>query len=116
MAGKSVQIILRKNDLTLVQWQENGSPSRAWVTPDMIISEDGTEAIVSEPKAGIPYGVEWSRIVEFRATAQEFEKQLRAQGIWTVADLRERPDGARAALQATYGIDLAVLMNMARNL
>lgn len=111
-----VQILLRKNDLALVQWTEGNTPSRAWVTPDMIVSEDGKEAIVTEPKAGIPYGVEWSRLVTFHATPQEFERQLKMQGIWTVADLREHPDGVRSALQATYGIDATALGRAVRDL
>lgn len=114
---KLVSIILQKNDLYLVQWFENGSPSRAWVTPDMVISfEDKKKAIVDSPRSGIPYGVEWSRMVEMHATPKDLERNLRLQGIWTVADLRERPDDARAALQATYGIDAAGLQRLAKDL
>lgn len=114
---KLVQIIMRKNDMSLVQWLENGSPSRAWVTPDMIVStEDKGRAIVDSPNAGIPFGVEWSRMVEMHATPKDLEKNMRLHGIWTVADLRGNPDGARAALQATYGIDVASLQRLAKDL
>ena len=111
-----VQIILRKNDLYLVQWVEKGTPRRAWISPDMVVSETGQEAIVSNPGAGIPYGVEWQHLFELRATPADLEKNLRLQGIWTVADLREHPDGVRSALQATYGLDVTALMKTVRNL
>jgi len=104
---KLVQIILQKNDLLLVQWKDQeDSPSRAWVTPDMVVSVEGKQAVVDSPSAGIPYGVEWAGLVEFHASPFAFQKFLRGQGIWTVADLRANPDGVRVALQATYGIDV----------
>lgn len=113
-----VRIISRRDDLSLVQWSQGGIPQRAWVTPDMIVSVDekNGKAMVESPKAGIPYGVEWSRIVELNVSPEEMEKNLKAQGIWTVADLRNNPDGARAALQATYGIDLGALFRATKEL
>ena len=111
-----VRIILRKNDLALVQWYVGNTPSRAWITPDMIVSENGDEAIVDSPEAGIPYGMEWSKMIELNATSKDLEANLRKQGIWTVADLREHPEGVRSALQATYGIDAATLHRVVRDL
>lgn len=105
------QIVSRKNDMTLVEWREDDYPFRAWVTPDMIVSESGKEIIVEEPGAGIPYGMEWRHLVTLSATPTAVERELRRVGIWTVSDLRAKPNEARSALQAVYGYDMAALFN-----
>lgn len=109
---KTVRIILHKNDLHLVEWEDGGTYHRAWVTPDMMKSRDkqAKTATVSNPKAGVPYGMDWTRIVTLSATPRDVDRELKNAGIWTVADLRENPNGARAALQAVYGLDMAALM------
>jgi len=108
---KVCQTILHKNDLVLVQWLRNGSPSRAWITPDMIVEQgDGQQIVVEYPEGGIPFGEEWSRMVTLQATERDLEKNLRLQGVWTVEDAQSRPDAVRAALQATYGLDAAALL------
>ncbi|HUW94629.1 MAG TPA: hypothetical protein VMW58_02485 [Anaerolineae bacterium] len=109
---KTVRIILHKNDLHLAEWQEGGSYHRAWVTPDMFKSYDkiGKSAVVTNPSAGIPYGLDWSRMVTLSATPRDVDRELKNAGIWTAEDLRENPNGARAALQSVYGFDMAALL------
>jgi hypothetical protein len=109
---KTVQIILRKNDLHLVEWKEQEMPHRAWVTPDMIAekSENGKTATVKNPIAGIPYGMDWSPLISINATPRDFDRELKRVGIWTVQDLHDRPNEARSALQSVYGMDMAALL------
>ena len=109
---KTVQIILRKNDLLLVEWQEMGMPYRAWVTPDMVVEDrpKGKTTTVKNPGAGIPYGMDWSPLIQVNATPRDFDRELKRVGIWTVQDLRDKPNEARSALQSVYGMDMAALL------
>ncbi len=108
------QIILRKNDLLLVEWLDGEMPMRAWVTPDMILSHSGKEAIVENPRAGIPYGMEWRQLVLLHATPIGLEAELKKQGIWTISDLRTKTPQAVSAIQSVYGVEIATLLNMAK--
>lgn len=109
---KTVQIILRKNDLHLVEWKEQDKPQRAWVTPDMIVSEDppSRSMVVKNPGAGIPYGMDWTPLISISATPEDFDRELKRVGIWTVQDLYDKPNEARSALQSVYGMDMAALL------
>ena len=106
---KTVQIILRKNDLHLVEWRERQMPHRAWVTPDMIVSKSDKQAVVRNPRAGIPFGMDWTPLISISATPEDFDRELKRVGIWTIEDLRARPNEVISALQAVYGMDLAAL-------
>jgi hypothetical protein len=109
---KTVRIVLHKNDLHLAEWEERGTFHRAWVTPDMMKSHDKIKkiAVVTNPNAGIPYGMDWTKLVTLSATPRDVDRELKNAGIWTVTDLRTNPNGARAALQAVYGFDMAALL------
>ena len=108
----TVQIILHKNDLLLVEWLDRDMPHRAWVTPDMVVSKDRNKktAVVKNPKAGIPYGMDWSPLITLNATPRDVDRELKRVGIWTVDDLRAKPNEARSALQAVYGMEMSTLL------
>lgn len=107
----SVQIIRRTTDRVLVEWQgEDGIPHRSWVKARELRDESGRSARVSDPNRGIPYGVEFRRIVEMRASSADLERELKARGIWTGDDARARPNEVLSALIATYGVDLAAVL------
>lgn len=104
-----VRVVRRKNGLLLVEWQEGDLPKRAWVTPDMVLDDQESVAVVDNPSAGIPYGVEFWRLVEMAATPQDLDRELKRRGIWTAEDLRAHPNVVLSALQDVYGVDLAAL-------
>lgn len=107
----SVRIIQRKNDLVLVQWEDKHNILRRnWVEQSSLVGESGHSAQVADPARGHPYGVEfWRLIREMRATPKDFDRELKQRGIWTVEDVRLRPQEVVGALIATYGVDLATL-------
>lgn len=109
---KTAQIILRKNDLHLVEWKDQDKPHRAWVTPDMVVSkaDNGRELVVKNPSAGVPYGMDWTPLIQISATPEDFDRELKRVGIWTVQDLYDKPNEARSALQSVYGMDMAALL------
>ena len=100
--------------MTLVEWAEGGTLKRAWVIPSMIESEEGNYAWVFNPGMGIPFGVDWSRIVTFMSTPIDIDMELKRQGIWTAEDLHMNPNGALGAIKSALGLDLAALQNAAR--
>lgn len=115
MLQQAVKIILRKNNITLVEWTEGDQLKRAWVTPDMIATESGAVANVFNPSAGIPYGVNFAEMITLSATPADVDREFKRRGIWTIADLRARPQDAKAAIQAIYGVDLARVLQAAKH-
>lgn len=113
-ATTKVLTIRRKNGLTMVEWNERATFKRAWVTPEMIESEEGHYAWVYNPGMGIPFGIDWERIISFVATPADLDRELKRQGIWTAEDLRMNPDAALGAIKSALGLDLAALRNAAR--
>lgn len=105
----SVQIISRKSGLILVEWTDTDSNLRRnWVKPDMV-KESGPSPEVDRPARGIPHGMDFSRLITLSATSQHWNNALKRRGIWTIADLKARPQEALGALHDAYGIDLAAI-------
>lgn len=110
------QIIRRKSNLTLVQWEEDGTPMRAWIVPSMIQKENSKTktAMVRNPKEGVPHGVSWEDYLpEPNVTPAVIDRELKRRGIWTIEDLQAKPEVARQCLQRAYGLDLATLLRAA---
>ena len=105
----SVQIIGSENGLVLVQWTNSlNLPQRSWISRESL-RQQGDKVVARNPEQGIPYGVEVWRLIEMKATPQDFDRELKARGIWTITDLRARPQEVVGALVATYGVDLGTL-------
>ena len=108
------KIIQRKNGIMLVEWTDQATPHRSWVTPDMIVEESGTTAIIDNPAAGIPYGVDFTRLIVLSTTPEDIDREFKRRGIWTIADLRARPQEAVGAIQAAYRLDLGRVLQAAK--
>lgn len=109
-----VTVISRKNDMLLVQWEQMGSLRRSWVTPDMVVENRGAVATVRDPNAGVPYGMDWTRVGPFGVTPVDIDRELKRRGIWSIDDLRARPNEVIGALMSAYGMDLARLLQWAK--
>lgn len=107
-------VVSRKNDLILVEWNDLGSPKRAWITPNMVVEDKGATVTVRNPGAGIPYGMDWTRVGPMGVTPIDLDKELKRRNIWTIHDLRSRPNEVVGALQSAYGVDLARLLQWAK--
>jgi len=110
----TTKVIQRKNGILLVEWIDQGTPNRAWVTPDMIAEDSGASAIVDNPAAGIPYGVDFARLIVLSTTPEDIDREFKRRGIWTIADLRARPQEAVSAIQAAYQMDLGRVLQAAK--
>lgn len=107
----SVQILQVQNDLVLIQWENtNRILQRSWVKQSQLSNISGQKAEVENPRDGFPYGVEFWRLVEMKASSKDFDRELKERGIWTTADVRARPNEVIGALVATYGVDLSALL------
>lgn len=113
MTTIGARVILRKNNLTLVQWGDGEELRRAWVTPEMIESVNGENAQVIAPGRGLPYGEDWAALVTLTATPTQVDRELKRAGIWTLADLEARPNEALGAVLAAFRFDLGVLKRAA---
>lgn len=109
-----VRVVQQERDLYLVAWSERGKSKRAWVTPDMVVTQTDNAATVYDPGAGVPYGVEWHRLIELGdVTPRKLEEELHRRGIWTIADLRNKPQEVVGAIQSTYAFGRAQLLQAA---
>lgn len=110
----SVQIIQSNNDLVLVEWtNEHGILQRSWVEQSALVDAAGRTAKVEDPGQGVPYGVEFWRIVKLSLSSKDLDRELKQRGIWTLADLRTRPNEVLGALVAAHGVDLAAVFQAA---
>jgi hypothetical protein len=109
-----VQIIQRKNGLTLVEWSQDGTLKRAWLDQELLVHDNGMTGDAYQPWAGIPYGVEWSRMITPKVTSIDIDRELKRRGVWTIQELRTKPNEVLGALRDAYGLDLAALLQAAK--
>ena len=111
------KVITTHNDITLIEWIDNrGYYLRAWVTPDMIELIEGQSAQVNNPEMGIPYGQDWSELIEQSITPAMVANSLRRSGIWTLEDLLSRPNEVHGAVIATAGAVLQELLSNVKSI
>lgn len=107
----ALRIIRIVGQAALVEWAEGGRPMRVTV-PAELVDDMGT-ADPADLAQGAPHGLPWESIGAGRTTPERIADALRNAGIWTVEDLRARPQAAVGALQSAFGIDLAALLGFA---
>lgn len=107
----NIKIISQHKQSALVEFTKNGKLQRATVP-----LSDIQEGQISDYKLkmGIPYGIEWSKLVRLQANAEDLQENLRSAGIWTGEDARRNAQRVLGVLQKTYGVDLGVIMKIAK--
>jgi hypothetical protein len=93
----------------LVEWQAEGKLRRCVLPVGLAGAEIDAETL----ELGAPYGLPWEEIVTLQATPEALAENLRRAGIWTLADMARNGKAVFGALQATYGVDLAALIQAA---
>lgn len=107
-----VKIIAQKGLASIVEWVDATGTHRSTIPTDSI--KDG-EVALRILGIGIEYGVDWADLIgKLQATPEIMREELYRRGIWTVEDLMARPQEAFGALQASYGLDLARLLQLAK--
>lgn len=108
----NVKVVSKRGQSALVEYLDNGRLKRATI-PASDISDEGT-VVAYKLRMGVPYGLEWSKLVKLQATAEDLEQNLRNRGIWTGQDALTNVQAVLGAIQATYKIDLGTLLNIAK--
>lgn len=101
-----VKIIQQSGTIVLAEWIDNGMPYRGIMPAEAMEGEYVSE---DELDRAIPHGSPWEEI-ELDATSEKLARNLRMAGIWTVEDLRKKPEIVNGVLLATYGVDYQTLL------
>lgn len=106
-----VKIISQHKQSALVEFTKGDKLQRVTVP-----LSDIQEGQVSDYKLkmGIPYGIEWSSLIRLQATSDDLQENLRKAGIWTGEDARKNAQRTLGVLQKTYGVDLGVILKVAK--
>jgi len=91
----------------LVEYQEEGQPKRV-ILP---LNED-------DINLGIPHGFPFAEMLKphvCEPMAERIEAELHRAGIWTPADISKNPGAAQGAVLSAYGVDYAILLQLAKN-
>jgi len=105
-----VRVISAQSDNALVEFTMGGIFQRATIPTAELEGDKAPDDVLI---AGIPYGVPWE-FVELSASPIVLANTLRANGVWTYQQAISSPNKIVAVLQTVYGVDLAALLNYAR--
>lgn len=106
-----VKIIQQSGHSALVEWLDNGKRKRATI-PQGVIQDN--QVLKSDLEMGIPYGIEWSKVIELSASSEDLQQELYRVGIWTADDAINNADRLRGALQKVYSVDIGTIMKLAK--
>lgn len=110
---QKVTVVRTKGGLSLIEWKdENDIPQRAWVKAESILEG----SVVVNPESGVPYGLDFTQMVELKTTPEDVNREMRKAGIWTLHDLRANPQGALGALMAAYGGTFSTILKAANRM
>lgn len=110
MKQVDVKIINANEESAVVEFTLGGLLQRAIIPTAMIVDGKAPDEVLI---AGIPYGTPWE-FLKLSANPIMLANTLRANGIWTYEDAKRKPREIVSALQAVYGVDLAALLEFAR--
>lgn len=71
----------------------------------------------SDVALGIPYGFPFAEALKGKVCegiAERLETELHKAGIWTPNDIIKNPGKAQGAVLSAYGVDYAILLQLAR--
>jgi len=112
-----VRALGRKGAAVLVEWIDAaGDVQRAYL-PVGAVEVEAVGVETENPEQGIPYGEAWEvdlATLVHEATPEKVAQALRRQGVWTLDDLRSKPQAVIAAFQSAYGMDAQALREAAR--
>lgn len=106
-----VKVVRANEDNALIEYLFGGLLQRVTIPVDEIHDGKAADDVVM---AGLPYGVPWE-MMKLSASPIMLANALRNNGIWTYEDAIRNPRGIVSALQAAYGVDLAALLEYARD-
>lgn len=111
-----VSILQRDGQAALVEWLDRDGSHRG-ILPFAVLQEEEHEMFATEEalQQAVPYGYLWETLPLGCVGAEQVAATLRAHGIWTLQDAKNRIAVVRAAIQAAYKQDLEQLFSLIRN-
>ena len=109
---RTVKVLKRDGQAALVEWLDGDMPRRVFLPAEVVPASGLVDD--EELGRGIPYGVEWADEITLAATANDLQRNLRGAGIWTAEDAASKAATVQGVMQATYGIDTAAVLSVAR--
>jgi hypothetical protein len=103
---KAYKLIKQQGHSKLVEFTEGDRPKRA-ILP---VGEDNLEM-------SIPHGFPFAEALKphvCEGMAERIEAELHKVGIWTPADIQRNPGAAQGAVLSAYGVDYAILLQLAK--
>lgn len=104
------RLVTIRGDAGLVEIIRDGEIIRCILPAGLLKGED-VELTDIQIDAGIPYGVPFAEFLQPSPfIASLVEKSLHNAGVWTLEDLRTKPNQVIRVLQAVYGIELTSII------
>ena len=91
------RLIAHKGAAALVEYIDGGLFRRCYI-PLAEFDAEKAQADEAVLKAGVPYGVDWSRVELKQLDPLELDQELKRRDLWTLEDIREHPEQAHAAI------------------
>lgn len=107
-----IKIIQHQGHSALVEYLSGKKIKRVTIPANVIHGEQVSKYNLN---LGIPYGVDWARRINLKASPQKLEDELHRVGIWTADDALQNANKLLGAIQATYAVDLSTLLRIAKN-
>lgn len=106
-----VKVISTRGQSALIECSKGGKLERK--TVPLADIQDGK---ISEYKLklGVPYGLEWSKLITLKTTSDLLEQNLRQAGVWTAEDALSNSQRLLSVLQKTYGVDMSTIQILAK--
>ena len=98
------------NETALVETVKDGKLCRH-VIPLAALTDKGV--LPSVLKLGVKYGIPWEQELKLSATVEKLASNMRKAGLWTADDVLGNYNKVLGVLQATYGVDLGKISQVA---
>lgn len=103
---KDYRTIKQQGHSKLVEYREGERVKRVILPVD-----------VNDTSLGIPHGFPFAEALKphvCEGMAERIEAELHKAGIWTPADIAKNPGATQGAVMSAYGIDYAILLQIAK--
>jgi hypothetical protein len=109
----AVSVIANKGASSLIQWDNDGTLSRAFVPGNSVVGDKCKKSVIN---ASVPYGSRWVEFIpDILIPGEIVADALRAAGFWTFQDIELNVNGAQSAINKAVGVNAATICRLARN-
>ena len=107
----SVKVLARSGKSVLVEYYHDEILARCYIPGNVLIAD---KADLDELQAGIPYGVDWSKVGTLSVDPVALDREFKRAGIYTSADLQANPVVANLTIAKLAGAVKSNLIKFAK--